>query len=99
MEQGEYERFIYHRPGSNILMGFINHPNQRMADGIFLGLQHSTKNPAIDRSPTSRSTIDYYKNVDWPWVTHAADRGRLVHRDDQRAGQRAVRHVRGRRSC
>ena len=68
MEQGEYERFFYHRPGSNILMGFINHPNQRMADGIYLGFQHSTKNPAIDQTDF-KIEIDYYKNVDWPWAT------------------------------
>ena len=74
MEQGEYERFFYHRPGSNILMGFINHPNQRMANGIFLGLQHSTKNPAIDKTDF-KIEIDYYRNVDWPWVTETQPAG------------------------
>jgi hypothetical protein len=68
MEQGEYERFFYHRPGSNVLMGFINHPNQRMADGIYLGFQHSKPNPAIDQTHF-KIEIDYYKNVDWSWVT------------------------------
>ena len=74
MEQGEYERFFYHRPGSNILMGFINHPNQRMADGVYLGFQHSTKNPAIDRTDF-KIEIDYYKNVDWPWATETQPSG------------------------
>lgn len=74
MEQGEYERFFYHRPGSNILTGFINHPNQRMASGIYLGLQHSTPNPAIDRTDF-KVEIDYYKNVDWPWVTETQPSG------------------------
>jgi Subtilase family len=68
MEQGEYERFFYHRPGSNVLMGFVRNPAQRMADGMFIGFQHSTKNPAIDRTDF-KVEIDYYKNVDWPWVT------------------------------
>ncbi|MDX6475232.1 MAG: hypothetical protein QOH95_743 [Gaiellaceae bacterium] len=68
MEQGEYERFFYHRPGSNSLMGFIRNPAQRMGDGVFIGFQHSTKNPAIDRTDF-KIEIDYYKNVDWPWVT------------------------------
>ncbi len=71
MEQGEYERFFYHRPGSNILMGFIRNPAQRMADGVFLGFQHSTKNPAIDKTDF-KIEIDYYKNVDWPWVDRDA---------------------------
>ncbi len=74
VEQGEYERFFYHRPGSNILMGFINHPNQRMADGIFLGLQHSASNPAIDKTDF-KIEIDYYKNVDWPWATETQPSG------------------------
>jgi Subtilase family len=68
MEQGEYERFFYHRPGSNVLMGFVRSPAQRMADGMFLGFQHSTKSPAIDRTDF-KIEIDYFKNVDWPWVT------------------------------
>jgi hypothetical protein len=68
MEQGEYERFFYHRPGSNSLMGFINHPAQRMADGIYLGFQHSAKNPGIDKTDF-KIEIDYYKNVDWSWVS------------------------------
>jgi hypothetical protein len=74
IEQGEYERFFYHRPGSNVLMGFIHHPNQRMANGIYVGFQHSTRNPAIDVTDF-KIEIDYYKNVDWPWVTEAQPSG------------------------
>ncbi len=68
LEQGEYVRFFYHRTGSNALTGFIRQPAQRMADGIFIGFQHSPANPAIDRTDF-KIEIDYYKNVDWPWVT------------------------------
>ena len=68
LEQGEYVRFFYHRTGSNALTGFIRQPAQRMADGIFVGFQHSPANPAIDRTDF-KIEIDYYKNVDWPWVT------------------------------
>ena len=55
-------------------MGFVGHPAQRMADGIFLGFQHSTKNPAIDRTHFTVQ-IDYYKNVDWSWVTESQPAG------------------------
>jgi hypothetical protein len=68
MEQGEYERFFCHRPGSNILEGFVRRPAERMADGIFIGFQHSAKNPAIDRT-SFKIQIEYYKNVDWSWVS------------------------------
>jgi hypothetical protein len=74
IEQGEYERFFYHRPGSNVLMGFIRQPAKRMANGIFLGLQHSTPDPAIDRTDF-KIEIDYYKNVDWDWATESAPSG------------------------
>jgi hypothetical protein len=68
MEKGEYVRFFYHRPGSNALTGFIHHPAQRMADGIFLGFQHSTHNDAIDKT-NFKVEIAYYKNVDWSWLS------------------------------
>ncbi len=71
MEQGEYERFFYHRPGANTLMGFVHNPAQRMADGVYIGFQHSTKNAAIDRTHFNIE-IDYYKNVDWSWLTTPA---------------------------
>ena len=74
MEQGEYERFFYHRPGQNILMGFVRNPAQRMADGMFIGFQHSTPNAAIDQTDF-KIEIDYYKNVDWPWVTETQPTG------------------------
>ncbi len=74
IEQGEYERFFYHRPGSNVLMGFINHPAQRMADGVFIGFQHSKANPAIDTTDF-KIEIDYYKNVDWPWLSETQPSG------------------------
>ena len=74
IEQGEYERFFYHRPGSNVLMGFIRQPAKQMANGIFLGFQHSTRNPAIDKTDF-RIEIDYYKNVDWDWATETTPSG------------------------
>jgi hypothetical protein len=68
MEQGEYGRFFYHRPGSNVLMGFIRKPAQRMGNGVFIGFQHSKANPAIDQTDF-KIEIDYYKNTDWSWLT------------------------------
>ena len=43
IDQGEYVRFMYHRAGSNALQSFVRDPAERMADGIFLGLQHSAR--------------------------------------------------------
>jgi hypothetical protein len=62
MEQGEYSRFMYHRAGSNALQSYVSDPAKRMADGLFLGLQHSTKNTKIPVTDFKVS-IDWYKNT------------------------------------
>jgi subtilase family protein len=72
MEKGEYVRFMYHRPGANSLMSFVRDPRKRMDDGIFLGLQHTTHNPKIDRTNFTIQ-IDWYENGDWPWLTAPAN--------------------------
>ncbi|HEY7379893.1 MAG TPA: S8 family serine peptidase [Gaiella sp.] len=71
IDEGEYVRFMYHRAGANSLMSFVRDPEERMADGLFLGLQHSTRDPAI---PVTDFTIqiDWYENSDWSWVTTPA---------------------------
>ena len=68
MDEGEYVRFMYHRPGANTLTTFVRDPADRTADGIFLGLQHPDRTKAI---PVTHFQIrvDFYDNVDWPWVT------------------------------
>lgn len=71
IDRGEYVRFMYHRAGSNALMGFVRNPAQRMADGLFLGLQHSARSDAI---PTTsfQIQIDWYDTADWSWVSTPA---------------------------
>ena len=68
MDKGEYVRFMYHRAGSNALMSFVRDPNDRMADGLFLGLQHTAKNASIPVTDFEVQ-IDWYENGDWGWVT------------------------------
>lgn len=67
MERGEYVRFMYHRAGSNALMSFLRDPHDRMDDGLFLGLQHSKKDPAHPVTDFEVQ-IDWYENTDWSWV-------------------------------
>ena len=68
MQQGEYSRFMYHRAGSNALQSWVGDPASRMADGLFLGLQHSTKNASIPKT-NFKISIDWYKNSDFKWIT------------------------------
>jgi hypothetical protein len=67
IDEGEYVRFMYHRAGSNHLMSFLRDPAERYADGIFLGLQHSTRNASI---PVTDFEIEvsFYENSDWSWI-------------------------------
>jgi hypothetical protein len=67
LDRGEYVRFMYHRAGSNALQSWVRDPHGRMADGLFLGLQHSRRNASIPVTDFSVQ-IDFYENVDWPWV-------------------------------
>ena len=75
IDPGEYVRFMYHRAGSNALQSFVRDPKARMleagGDGIFIGLQHPGKSAAIPTTDLS-FRIDFYENVDWPWVTTPA---------------------------
>src|SRR6185503_8393288 len=71
IDQGEYVRLMYHRAGANALQSFVRDPYGRLsgdADGIFLGLQHAVRNAAIPITDF-KVQIDFYENVDWPWVT------------------------------
>lgn len=71
MDKGEYVRLMYHRPGANTLMNFVRDPNDRMADGIFLGLQHQARSAGIPVTDFEIQ-IDWYENSDWAWVTTPA---------------------------
>jgi hypothetical protein len=68
IDRGEYARFMYHRPGANQLVVSVRDPAQRMADGIFLGLQHSVRNAAIPQTDFTVE-VDWYKKSDWSWLT------------------------------
>ena len=68
MDRGEYVRFMYHRAGANALMSFVRDPSERMADGLFLGLQHTTHNEAIPVTDFEVQ-IDWYFNADWEWLS------------------------------
>jgi hypothetical protein len=71
MDKGEYERFMYHRPGANTLQSFVRNPNDRMADGLFIGLQHPIRTAAM-QTTTLDFQIDFYENADWSWITTPA---------------------------
>lgn len=71
IDKGEYVRFGYHRPGANTLMTFVRDPNERMADGLFLGLQHQARTAAIPVTDFEIQ-IDWYSNTDWSWITTPA---------------------------
>ncbi len=71
MDELEYVRFMYHRPGANTLQAFVRDPYDRMADGVYLGLQHPDRDPAI-QTTDFEIQIDFYENTDWPWLSTPA---------------------------
>jgi hypothetical protein len=68
IDKGEYVRYMYHRAGANTLQSFVRDPNDRMADGTFIGLQHFLRTPAM-QTTTLNFQIDFYENSNWTWVT------------------------------
>lgn len=71
IDQGEYVRYTYHRATSNSLMALVRDPAERMSDGLFLGLQHSARNPSIPVTDFEVQ-VEWYENADWSWVETTA---------------------------
>lgn len=71
MDRGEYVRYMYHRAGANTLQSFVRDPNDRMADGTFIGLQHFLRTSAM-QTTTLNFQVDFYQNSDWTWITTPA---------------------------
>ena len=71
IDKGEYVRYMYHRAGANTLQSFVRDPNDRMADGTFIGLQHFLRTSAM-QTTTLNFQVDFYENSDWSWVTTPA---------------------------
>jgi subtilase family protein len=71
IDQYEYERFSYTSAASDSQRIHVGDPAQRMADGIFIGLQHPESTPDV---PVTHFQIrvDFYQNSDWPWITTPA---------------------------
>ncbi|MCZ7568113.1 MAG: S8 family serine peptidase [Ardenticatenaceae bacterium] len=64
IDQYEYVRFSYGHAYNNLQEVWVQEPRARMADGLFIGLQHNFRTAAI---PQTDLTIEvtFYKKVDW----------------------------------
>ncbi len=69
IQGGEYVRYVYHNASTNSYVTMVRNPRQRMGDGVFLGFQHQTHDPAIDRT-NFKVEVDFYENADWSWLAH-----------------------------
>ena len=68
LDRYEFMRFGYNNSTNNNLQMYVNHPLQRWADGIYIGLQHSVRPAAIPQT-NFKIRVDFYKYQDWPWLT------------------------------
>ncbi|NLG48636.1 MAG: S8 family serine peptidase, partial [Chloroflexi bacterium] len=68
IDQYEYMRFGYHRPSGTNYQMWVREPLERMADGLFIGLQHSRRNA---NQPTTDMTFEiaFYSYEDWDWLS------------------------------
>jgi hypothetical protein len=68
IDKNEYERFTYINQSTNAYTNVIRDPAQRLDDGIFTGFYHPLRSADIPRTHF-HFQIEFYKNVDWPWVS------------------------------
>ncbi|NLG27701.1 MAG: DUF11 domain-containing protein, partial [Chloroflexi bacterium] len=67
LDQYEFARFSYHRPGSNRLEMWVSNPLERMADGLFIGLRH-TPTSNYDGPTQFVGRVEFYSEQDCPWL-------------------------------
>jgi len=68
IDQYEYVRFAYHRTYGDNFQVWVHDPLGRMADGLFIGLQHPKKDEAIPTTSMSFQ-IDFYSHGDWDMLS------------------------------
>jgi len=68
IDQYEYMRFGYNRPSGSTFQMWVREPLEQMADGLFIGLQHSMRNAS---QPTTDMTFEiaFYSYTDWDWLS------------------------------
>jgi hypothetical protein len=74
IDRWEYERFGMDYYQTNMKQVFVHHPAQRWADGLYIGLQHTSRPAGMPRTDF-QLRVDFYTYEDWPWLS--VDRAQL----------------------
>ncbi|MCX8038488.1 MAG: S8 family serine peptidase [Candidatus Sumerlaeia bacterium] len=70
IDTGEYMRFDYGYVQANALKVAISDPLNRMADGIFVGIQHNARGTqSASRRIPIRIKARFFRHVNCPWLT------------------------------
>ncbi|MEZ4833603.1 MAG: hypothetical protein R2873_16735 [Caldilineaceae bacterium] len=68
LDQWEFVRFDYSRPGGNQSEVWVQHPLERMEDGLFIGLYHNPGSTYAGET-NLRYRIDFYREEDAGWLS------------------------------
>lgn len=68
IDSGEYMRFTYANNFANSHQVRVQNPSSRMLDGVYLGLQHSTRTTS-DPTVNVSIVIEFWSQVDHPWLS------------------------------
>jgi len=68
IDSGEYMRFTYANNFANSHQVRVQNPSSRMLDGVYLGLQHSTRTTE-DPTVSVSIVIEFWSQVDHPWLS------------------------------
>lgn len=76
LDEGEYVRTTYHNPVANVASVSMRDPDERLAaaDGIHLGLQHTTRSGDVPVTDL-RIQVEAYEQVDWDWLNTSVSAG------------------------
>ncbi len=70
LQAGEYQRFGYHRAYANNLQQLVHDPVSRMANGLFIGLQHPQTASSIPTTTISFQ-VDFYGITNNSWLSES----------------------------
>ncbi len=92
--QTEVDRWEYARLGQDVrpnnnAVVWVHHPRQRWADGLYIGLQHTTR-PTTVPTTTLTFRLDAYRYEPWDWLSFGAGTARVPPRGSTSVEARLV---------
>lgn len=67
LDRWEFQRFTQDQRSNNNMAAWVHHPRDRFADGLYIGLHHAGRSPAMPIT-TLDVRVEFYRYEPWEWV-------------------------------